>query len=513
VGIISRHKPPDAKIERKIITGMIVNTSYLQQVCAIFTSRSLRLGYTQRIASWCVEYHETYKTAPGKYIQDIFHRETKTNFPQDQADEIEDFLAELSEEYEQSDVTNVEYLLKQTEDHFRLNSLDNLRVELNKTIVGNRIEDGESLVSGFKRVTRPSTTGIDPLRDQEAIQNALGERARGNQLMRFPDALGNIVGNIERGYLLAFVGNTGVGKSWWLMQVGWWAITKGLNVLFVSFEMSEQKITTRTYQWATGLVLPRHAGTIYIPVWDCVKNQNNMCEKARRANDVKLLDDKGKIPSPLAASKDYAPCTACKDSSASYDYEPTSWFKEEVREALTASKAIRKSQGIIRARARIGKFKVVQFPAKSTSISDLKTYIQNLEDYNNFQPDVIITDYADKMKSSSTYKDKRHVIDDIWDEHKGLAQERNVLVVTASQGNTVRDGKDLKQGNWAESITKLHLCDAAIRINQRPEEKRAGIYRFGIAKLRDDDFDLTGEVMVLCSLKIGRPYLSSYKMW
>lgn len=511
MSIISRHKPPDARIERKIITGMITSEAYLQQVRAIYTPRSLRLKYIQHIAQWCMEYYDMYKTAPGKHIEDIFHRRTKTNFPPDQADEIEEFLAEISEEYEKQESTNVDYLLTQTEEHFRLNALDSLRVGLNKCVIGNRIEDGEALAADFKRVTRPSTTGVDPLRDTQAINDALGDRSQGDKLMRFPSALGDMIGDLERGYLLAFVGNTGIGKSWWLMQVGWWAILAGLNVLFVSFEMSQKKITTRTYQWATGLVLPRHAGTIYIPVWDCVRNQNGLCDLSRRGNNIKLIDDKNKLPMPADAPKDYTPCIACWSDKS--NYEPTSWFNAKERGPLTVGKALAARNKIARAKGRMGQFRVVQFPAGSTSVSDLKTYMNNLEDYNNFQTDIAITDYADKMKVNSSYKEKRHNIDDIWDEHKGLAQERNILVATASQGNTVRDGKDLQQGNWAESITKLHLCDVAIRINQRPVEKRAGIYRFGVAKLRDDDFDLSGEVMVLCSLKIGRPYISSYKMW
>jgi hypothetical protein len=452
-----------------------------------------------------------YKLPPGKHIEDIFHRKVKSNLPEEQAAEIEDFLHEISTEYEEQEAINVPYLLKETERHFRLNTLDTARVELGRCITGNRIDDGEAVMSEFKRPTRPETTGIDPLRDHQAITDALGDQGQADKLMRFPGDLGDLVGDIERGYLLAFVGNTGIGKSWWLMQLGWWGIMAGLNVLFVSFEMSQKKITTRTYQWATGLVLPRHAGKIHIPVWDCVKNQRDVCELAKRVNGIKLTNDKNKVPTYSTAPAGYAPCTACFKNKA--EYEPTSWFVEKERGPLTVPKALKMRSMIRRQRGRVGQFKVVQYPAGSTSVSDLKTHMNNLEDYNNFQTDILITDYADKMQSPSSYKEKRHNIDDIWDEHKGLAQERNILVATASQGNTVRDGKDLKQGNWAESITKLHLCDVAVRINQKPEEKRAGIYRFGIAKLRDDDFDLTGEVMVLCSLKIGRPYISSYKTW
>ncbi len=509
--IVSRHKPPDSRLERKILTSMITSTEYLQRVRQIFTPNSLRLPYASIVAGWCVEFFNEFEQAPRQHIQDIFHKKSKVGLSTERADEIEEFLIDISEEYEadQAD-TNVPYLLGQTEEHFRLTALDNLRVNLNKAIVAGKPEDGEALIKGYNRVTTTVVNGVDPFTDSQLMRDALGENNQGDKIIQMPGELGELMGNLERGYLMSFLGNTGVGKTWWLLQLAWWGLLMGWDVLFVSFEMSQKKIAQRTYQWATGKVLPRHAGTVYVPVWDCVSNQKGQCELQNRENKITLTGNTDKVPLPQHALQGYMPCDACKGKSG---YIPTTWFKPSEREALTEAEGIKFQNMIARGTGgRMGKFKVMQHPAKAIGIDDLKTQLQNLEDYDGFVPDIVITDYADKMKSTGFHREHRHGINEIWDEHKALAVEKNILVATASQDNTVRDGKDLRQGNWAESITKLHLCDVAVRINQKPLEKQAGYYRIGLAKLRDNDFSLIDEVMVTCCLKIGRPYLDSCRI-
>ena len=507
MAIIKRRKPPDSRLERKIVTAMIINKDYLHKVRQIYTFGSLRLTYTQVVAEWCVDFFDEFGEAPGLHIQDIFHKKTKSGMAANQIDEVEEFLADISEEYEdeQADKINVDYLLKQTEEHFRLTALDILRVDLNRIITSNKIEEGEALIKNFQRITTMETQGVEPFTDINAISDALGDAGNRDKILVFPGALGKLVGDLERGYLMAFLANTGIGKTWWLLQLAWWAIAQGHNVLFVSFEMSVKKITMRSYQWATGKVLPRHAGNIHIPIWDCIGNQENTCANSRRTNKIRLIDDRGRLPDFKDMPSKYKTCDACRGNS---NFDPTTWFKQENREALTLIEALKARSLMERGASRWGKFKVVQFPARSIDLNGLKTYIQNLEDYNGFVPDILITDYADKMMMSHNAK-YREGIDELWDGHKSMAQERNILVATASQGNTVRDGKDLNQGSWAESITKLHLCDVAMRINQKPHEKAGGIYRIGLAKLRDDDFDMMGQAMVISCLKVGRPYLDS----
>jgi replicative DNA helicase len=143
-------------------------------------------------------------------------------------------------------------------------------------------------------------------------------------------------------------------------------------------------------------------------------------------------------------------------------------------------------------------------------MSKFRAYLHNLEHYENFIPDVIVTDYADKFAPEDKRLSPRHQLRQIWEEHKALAQERHCLVITASQSSAARTEKDTKQGDWSEAISKLELVDVGFILNQTPDEKREGLMRVVVAKQRHDDFDILGEVKVLQCYKIGKPYLDSY---
>ena len=511
MSIISRHKPADSRIERRIITAMITSTEYLTEVQQIYRSESLRLKYTKVVADWCLEYWEQYKQAPKQHIEDIFHKRTKINFPSDQANDIEQFLSDISEEYETADRLNIEYLLSQTEEYFRLTNLDNIRVKLNKSIVSGDAEEGEQLIKGYERIVRDQTRGIDIFTDIDTITASLDESKKDqNTILQYPGALGEAIGPLEREYFVAIVANTGVGKSWWLSQSAWWSVINGYDVLYVSYEMAREQIAIRTYMWATGL--PKRKRSVIVPVWDCKKNQSGECKiKEKRENEITIVNIHGEPYMSTVYPDDYKPCSACKDSKRFRNqYDPTSYLKTVEKEALTLPRALKMRDALSRYK-RAGQFRFIRWPAGKKSIDDLNVFLQNLEDYEGFIPDLIITDPAYKMKSSSFYREKRHTINDIFIEHKALAQERHCLVITAHQGNTVRDGKDLKRGSWQEAIGGLNEVDVSFMVNESPTDKKLGLQRILTGKKRDDEYDLVDQVYVQQCLSIGRPYLDSWK--
>ena len=295
-------------------------------------------------------------------------------------------------------------------------------------------------------------------------------------------------------------------NTWWLMLTALRALFAGYNVVFISMEMSEKQMTRRIQHWVNGQPTRRWAGELLIPVFDCLKNQSGDCNKAIRAGSVSL----GEVSEFQATPKNYIPCTTCMGTP---EYKLSTWWKMTTKEELTIAQAVQKSKAIKRsALLRGNSFKLVTYPSRTATIQDIKVYLHNLENYEDFIPDVIVTDYADKVKPSDSRQQWRHQLAEIWDSHKSLAQEKNCLVVTASQSNTARTGKNIKQGDWAEAIAKLELSDAGMAINLSPEDKYKGIMRATIMKQRHDDFNLIQQIMVLHQLKLGRPYLDSHLM-
>jgi len=507
---IIRRKPAiDSRIERSILTGMITSERFLSEVQSFYRPRILRSDFANTVAEWCQEYYQRYKKPPANAIEDIFRTHREGQLDPAQAELIEAFLSSISQEYETGEKFNAPYILDQAEKHFRLSALENHRFELSKCIAGGRIDDGEALVANFKRVARQEIKGIDPF-DGESIIKALDENS-GDTLFKLHGDLGKAVGQLERGHLFAVVGASGIGKTWWLLYIALRALFSGYRVLFVSLEMSERQIIQRILHWLTGLPKAKYAGQILIPIFDCAKNQTGECSDGCKISLVEK-EEKEKIyynrPNFKDTPKGYKVCTKCMGTA---NFQPTSWYRVVQREALEISTALRKKRAIERiAAVRNKRLKITQFPSGELTMQGFETYLDNLEYYEGFIPDVIITDYADKFKRSE--REYRHGINEIWEGHKAIAQKRHCLMATGSQSSAARSGRDTKRGDWAEDIRKLNLIDIGFVINQNDWEHDNNIYRCGVAKQRHDEFSLVGQIMVLNQLRIGRPYISSCQM-
>lgn len=59
-------------IERRIITGLIISTDYIDHIREVWDPQLLGSGTAKRIANWCIEFYDQYKEAPGEEIESIF---------------------------------------------------------------------------------------------------------------------------------------------------------------------------------------------------------------------------------------------------------------------------------------------------------------------------------------------------------------------------------------------------------------------------------------------------------
>jgi len=109
---------------------------------------------------------------------------------------------------------------------------------------------------------------------------------------------------------------------------------------------------------------------------------------------------------------------------------------------------------------------VKKYPMGTCTMGELRRYIEYLEMYENFIPDVVINDYPEKMKLPPSEK-RNDMINDMYLDCKGLADEKKFLMIIASQ--VTRDAlkrSKLRQGDSAEDIRKIGNVDLAIGISQ-----------------------------------------------
>lgn len=132
-----------------------------------------------------------------------------------------------------------------------------------------------------------------------------------------------------------------------------------------------------------------------------------------------------------------------------------------------------------------GKLIVKEYPTKSASVNSLKNHIEKLMN-RDFKPDIIIVDYADLLRPVSALREKRHELETIYEQLRGLAQTYKCCVWTASQTN--RSGLNaevITMESISEAFNKCFVADFIFSISRTVEDKLNNEGRIFVAKNRN----------------------------
>lgn len=129
---------------------------------------------------------------------------------------------------------------------------------------------------------------------------------------------------------------------------------------------------------------------------------------------------------------------------------------------------------------------IKEFPTKGATINTLRAHLSKLKEQRNFVPDLIIVDYGDIMKATRSYDKRYDEQGAIFQELRGLAQEMNVAMLSATQTNRGSMSKEIAtMEDLGDSFDKARIMDALFMILQKPDEKEDGMFRMYSAKVRN----------------------------
>lgn len=112
------------------------------------------------------------------------------------------------------------------------------------------------------------------------------------------------------------------------------------------------------------------------------------------------------------------------------------------------------------------KLLIKSFPTKSASGLTLRNHLSRLKVKGTF-PDLVIVDYADIMRSTRNYRDKRFEHESIYEDLRALAMELNVPIWTCSQANRASlDEEVISLSRIAESYAKATVADLIITMSK-----------------------------------------------
>jgi len=497
---IKKRKPSLAEVdtERRILTGMIVNSEFLENMSSIFTASLFKQDYMNQIGIFCIDFHKKYGKSPNRHIESIFD---KMNISEDKTKLVEKFLYTLSDEYESSSLDSADFMYEEAINYFERFKVLNVANKAEKLLVSGNIEEAQKVIGDYKPVDAVKIDNIGVYDPRIAVfSDEVRDR---NFLFRPPGDFGDFIGNVNRKELVAAVAASGIGKSWVLQYLSEIATLHGEDTLFISMEMGSNQMLSRYRSSIMRRPIDLVGNDFLMSEWDCYHNQIGTCNNFKKINKIKLYRD-GKLPSFEGSPISYRTCTLCRGSN---EFEPAIWYKKIYKKSITDEdfeKFIKKSKPIM---ARRGKIHFAEFPMDTLSIDKFRSYLNLLKSKYNFNPSSIFVDYADKMEKSNNNQ-YRHQIGQIWGFLKALAQELDVALITASQSNTSRNPyKNIDRGALEESILKLNLCDKMFSINQTPDEREYGKYRFRMMKQRSSDYSLIKELHVINNLALGRAYV------
>lgn len=429
--------------DKKVCPLIINNTSV-----DLFDSSYYREIYTQ-----AVNYYIEFKAPVGEHLPDclehILHGKDKRK-----SEVYEDIITNI---YAIKDSINSEFVLTQLEKFVRQQQLKLGISQAVELINNGKIDEAENALEACrKKRLGLFNVGIS-IDDVSKITSGLAVIENFIHLgIPGLDDYG-ICPTPKEFYLLLSQPN--YGKSWFLNHVGKHALIQRKKVLHITLEMSETRAGLRYMQTLFGIA----------------KN------KIRRNNPTFSKDEYGSL-----LGIDYE--TISKDVPTLKD--------DNIHEILNNRiERLKKPQFIIK-----------EFPSGTLSMDGLKAYLDNLGNYNNFEPDVILLDYPDLMRidkdnvrieTGRTYVDLR-----------GLAAERNLAMVGVTQTNRVdRDIKLLTRDKLSEDISKINTVDNFVTFNQTREEYKRGLARLYVDKSRNDIKDIT--ILIAQNYSIGQFCLNS----
>ena len=408
---------------RQVLAAMVTDTTVLGRIAGQWTDFGLfQSKYANIVGKWCVEYFKKYGSAPNGQIKSLFQEwEEKYFNDTETVDLIEKFLRFTSDEHQSADEQSSDFYIDLAEKLFnkvRLEAdIEQATIELERGLV----EDAQTTILDSRPIELSLGSYLEPANDFKLWEEAFSTERR-KPLVTYSGALGKFFGDaFVKGELYAFMGPDKCYKTGWLIDLTYKAIRKGNRVAFFDVgDSNEFEFITRLACRASGQ--PDHSCETDIPIkW----NGNSLFVETINYNALDPID------------------------------------------GFRSFKKVSKSPDALR---------ISCYPNSSVTVEEIDNVLEKWE-RDSWIPNIIVIDYADILASPNHIKDKLDKIDMIWKSLRRLSQERNCLVLTATQSSAAAYGKEkglLGKQHFSGRKTKLAEVNGMFGINVSDDERLRG---------------------------------------
>ncbi len=394
---------------------MATDGDFLAMVAGRLGPEFFLTSLTERLARVCLDYWAQFHAAPGDHFGDEALRAFATR-PDDERAEALQYLQRLLG----LPPPNREYVLRRINDAVKLRAREEAAVRFAEHVGRGELAEADRVMyEALKSGLPAEEDALDYLRDLTSLAT------RSDQpeylLHTGIPAMDCVFGGMGRGQLVSVIGGAKAGKTWFLQHLAREALRAGLFVLHISHEVGREEMELR-YDMMMVARGKRGGATLTRP------RLVNRKPRDRTITVRSVYDD------------------------------------EAVR------------RGRLAMRRHGGRLMLKKYDMGRCPPAEVERLLEYLEAYQDFIPDVIINDYVDIMDLTDLGTELRHQINAGYVWSKGLADRRNVLVLTASQVN--REGLErraVRKKHVAEDIRKLANVDTLFAIGRSPEDERLGL--------------------------------------
>ena len=398
-------------IQRGILYLLKSNKDFYLQIVNLVDPNYFEFPSHQKLFTAVKEHYDKYHKLPTDdfILQDV----KKKMSPKENLSDYQDELQYINN-LDTSTVSNQDYMLDLVEGFAKKEAMKSAISKSISLIQEDRVEEVEALVKEALLINRDVDTGQEYFTDFSERWDRIFNKKTEEKYKTFLPALNHsLEGGLGSKEMAMVVAPPGVGKSLFLVNQGVHSMMEGRKVLYVSLEMSEDKI-------------------------------------AQRFDSVMTLIPQGKL----------------KESSSQLS----------VKERLT----------IFQNQFPGSELVIKEFPTGQASINTIRNLLVQLQNYDEFVPDLVIVDYLELLRPTRDVQQEYHAQQKIAEELRGVAMEYNMLIWTATQTN--RQGRMVKvitDAELGDSYGKIRTCDFALSLNQTEEEFDNGAMRGYVIKSRN----------------------------
>jgi len=525
--MISREKV-DSENEFIILSYMVMDKDILSSAFNRYKSGELKTKHFtkdfQKIFRWLIKYYSDYKKPPKRAIRKLYKKYRKS-LSSENRNIIDGYLKRISDEYFKCQDENIDLQFVKAEilpDFIREREITERLEKAQDKIYRGEFNEAEQIISTYSKVNvkeEEQNLGVIIPYIKKDVKHHLSKKIiEKNIIYRFEGDLGNLIGPLQKSWLVAITGIEKVGKSYILQDIGYNSVLyQSQKVLYINIELSDSLSRNRSWRRISMTGNKKISKYVY-PILDCENNQFGVCRvNKKQKNKIPLFRSKDEVIY-FNNREDWKICQDCrfekirKNAVRMKRFIPSIWFDKINIKKATRKRIMRSIDD--NSMMRLTNYRIKCFPRYSVTFDEVYDFILRYMERFEWKPSIIIIDYLDILAKESGAITKIDDIDTKWKKASKLAGELNCLVITADQATKAsRTQYALDQMSTSESKTKDAHLDVRIALNKTDDEDELGIARMGVLFHRHEDFSIKKEVLITQRIETAQPILDNVKIF